>query len=57
MADEFGMSNAPVVRNDLFGRLDIYSPLEDINAENVMEELQSCVPDVPRCGQRRKQRI
>ena len=40
MADEFGMSNAPVVRNDLFGSLDIYSPLEDINAENVKEELK-----------------
>lgn len=43
MADEFGMSNAPVVRNDMFGRLDIYSPLEDINAENVMEELNSAL--------------
>ena len=43
MADEFGMSNAPVVRNDLFGRLDIYSPLEDINAENVKEELNSAM--------------
>ena len=43
MADEYVVSNAHVVRNDLFGRLDIYSPLEDINAENVMNELNSAM--------------
>lgn len=43
MADEYVVSNAHVVRNDLFGRLDIYSPLEDITAENVMGELNSAM--------------
>ena len=32
-----------VVRNDLFGRLDIYSPFEDLNEENVVEELNSAL--------------
>ena len=43
MADEYVVSNAHVVRNDLFGRLDIYSPLESITAENVMGELNSAM--------------
>ena len=43
MADEYVVSNAHVVRNDLFGRLDIYSPLEEITAENVMGELNSAM--------------
>lgn len=37
------MNNASVVRNDMYGRLDIYSPLEEINAENVKEELNSAM--------------
>lgn len=32
-----------VVRNDLFGRLDIYSPFEDLTEENVVEELNSAL--------------
>ena len=43
MAEEFGNGNDTVVRNDMYGRLDIYSPLEDINAENVKEELNSAM--------------
>ena len=42
MAEDF-FEKSPVVRNDMYGRLDIYSPLEDINAENVKEELNSAM--------------
>ena len=39
--DEFGKK--PVVRNDMYGRLDIYSTANTITAENVMEELNSAL--------------
>ena len=39
--DEF--ERKPVVRNDLFGRLDIYSTFDEIDEENVVEELNSAL--------------
>lgn len=33
----------PVVRNDLFGRLDIYSTFDEITPDNVLEELNSAL--------------
>ena len=41
MANEFG--KAPVVRNDMFGRLDIYATFDDITEENVIEEVNSAL--------------
>lgn len=32
-----------IIRNDLFGRLDIYASFDEITAENVMEELNSAL--------------
>ena len=46
MADYVGEQNntsSPVVRNDLFGRLDIYSTFDEITRENVVEELNSAL--------------
>ena len=34
---------SPVVRNDMFGRLDIYSTFDEITEENVLEELNSAL--------------
>ena len=34
---------SPVVRNDLYGRLDIYASFDEINADNVKEELNSAL--------------
>lgn len=41
MATEF--TNSPVIRNDMFGRLDIYSTFDEINEENIVEELNSAL--------------
>ena len=41
MADE--LNNAPVIRNDMFGRLDIYSSYDEITSENVIDELNSAL--------------
>ena len=43
MANEDGMNSAPVIRNDMYGRLDIYSSFDDINADNIIEELNSAM--------------
>ena len=32
-----------IIRNDLFGRFDIYASFDDITAENVKEELNSAL--------------
>ena len=37
------MNNAPVVRNDMFGRLDIYATVDEITEDNVKEELNSAL--------------
>ena len=37
------MNAAPVVRNDMFGRLDIYASFDEINRENVISELNSAL--------------
>lgn len=42
MATEF-LEDTKVVRNDLYGRLDIYSTFEEITEENVLEELNSAM--------------
>ena len=36
-------SKPPVIRNDMFGRLDIYSTFDEITAENVKAELNSAL--------------
>ena len=36
-------NTTPVVRNDMFGRLDIYASFDEITAENVKEELNSAL--------------
>lgn len=36
-------TKSPVIRNDLFGRLDIYASFDDITADNVKEELNSAL--------------
>lgn len=36
-------TNSPVVRNDMFGRLDIYSTFDEISEENIVEELNSAL--------------
>lgn len=41
MASEF--NNAPVIRNDMFGRLDIYSTFDEITEDNLVEELNSAL--------------
>ena len=37
------MGNKPVVRNDMFGRLDIYSTYDEITEENIIEEVNSAM--------------
>ena len=37
------IENVPVIRNDMFGRLDIYASFDDITPENVKEELNSAL--------------
>ena len=37
------LNKSPVVRNDLYGRLDIYASYDDINEENVKDELNSAL--------------
>ena len=34
----------PVISNNLFGRLDIYATSDEINAENVVYELNTALP-------------
>ena len=41
MGNEFG--KPPVIRNDMFGRLDIYSPFDEIPEEELVEELNSAL--------------
>lgn len=36
-------TRSPVVRNDMYGRLDIYSSFDDINADNIIDELNSAM--------------
>ena len=43
MAIENGMSNNPVVRNDMFGRLDIYSTFDDLSADDIINEVNSAL--------------
>ena len=40
---EFDNNTAPIVRNDLYGRLDIYSTFDDITEENLVYELNSAL--------------
>lgn len=42
MADDFNRAK-PVIRNDLFGRLDIYSTFDEITKDNVIDELNSAL--------------
>jgi len=42
MTTEYG-NKGPVIRNDMFGRLDIYSTFDEITAENVIEEVNSAL--------------
>ena len=42
LGTEFG-TRASIVRNDMFGRLDIYATFDDINEDNVKEELNSAL--------------
>jgi len=37
------LNHSPVVRNDMFGRLDIYSTFDEITKDNVKEELNSAL--------------
>ena len=41
--NENSMNGTPVVRNDMFGRLDIYASFDEINADNVISELNSAL--------------
>ena len=43
MANEDFESKTPVVRNDLWGRLDIYSTFDDITEENLVPEVNSAL--------------
>lgn len=36
-------NSSPVIRNDMFGRLDIYASYDEINEENVISELNSAL--------------
>lgn len=42
MATDYS-NNSSVIRNDLYGRLDIYSTYDDINEENLVPELNSAL--------------
>lgn len=41
--EDAAVRTAPVVRNDMYGRLDIYSSFDEITAENVLNELNSAM--------------
>ena len=41
--NENSMNGTPVVRNDMFGRLDIYASFDEINRDNVISELNSAL--------------
>ena len=43
MATEDVIHSKPVIRNDMFGRLDIYSTYDEITAENLVDELNSAL--------------
>ena len=43
MVTEYGENTSPIVRNDLFGRLDIYSTFDAITPDNIVEELNSAL--------------
>ena len=43
MVTEYGENTSPIVRNDLFGRLDIYSTVDEVTADNIVEELNSAL--------------
>ena len=43
MATEDVINSKPVIRNDMFGRLDIYSTYDAITAENLVDELNSAL--------------
>ena len=42
MADDV-LNSAPVIRNDMYGRLDIYSSFDNITEENIIDELNSAL--------------
>lgn len=41
--DDFDVTTPPVVRNDMFGRLDIYASFDDITEDNLIDELNSAL--------------
>jgi len=43
VATENPTTESPVVRNDMFGRLDIYSTFDEITRDNIIEELNSAL--------------
>ena len=43
MAIENKVNNSPVIRNDMFGRLDIYSTYDEITEDNIVDELNSAL--------------
>ena len=43
LAIETENGNSGVIRNDMYGRLDIYSTFDEINADNVIDELNSAL--------------
>lgn len=43
MADETVTTSSPVIRNDMFGRLDIYASYDDINEENLIAEVNEAL--------------
>ena len=36
-------ANAPIIRNDMFGRLDIYASFDEITPDNIINELNSAI--------------
>ena len=43
MATENTPNTSPVIRNDMFGRLDIYASFDDINENNIVNELNEAL--------------
>lgn len=43
MATENTPNTSPVIRNDMFGRLDIYASFDDINEDNIVNELNEAL--------------
>ena len=41
--DDFDVARPLVVRNDMFGRLDIYASFDDITEDNLIDELNSAL--------------